>query len=223
MRRRAHSGKPVFQGVQCEIFCDARHGAGSRQKFSLANVAGAVTLARTVKERIPINLFAVTLACALAFGCASASNDPPVRILHKTVDLQIGEAQDVRLSGGTPVRVKLLNLREHRDDVNGAVRRAEVEVEVDGAVTNLISGTYHLPVTFGKVQIDCPVTKGYLEKAQGGNPWGLVKDARLRLWPAGSPWIAPHTFVYPARQRWFASYTQMANEPVYVDGGELPA
>jgi murein DD-endopeptidase MepM/ murein hydrolase activator NlpD len=33
----------------------------------------------------------------------------------------------------------------------------------------------------------------------------------------------PNTFVYPAKQRWFASYTQMANEPVYVDGGELPA
>jgi hypothetical protein len=73
------------------------------------------------------------------------------------------------------------------------------------------------------VQIDCPITKGYLEKSGGQNPWGLLKDARLRLWPAGSPWIARGSFVYPARQRWFANYTQMANEPVYVDGGDLPA
>jgi hypothetical protein len=35
--------------------------------------------------------------------------------------------------------------------------------------------------------------------------------------------LRPGTFVYPARQRWFASATQMANEPVYVDGGEEPA
>ena len=121
------------------------------------------------------------------------------------------------------MRVKLLNLEERHDDVNGAVRQAVVRVEVDGQVTNLTSGTYHLPVTLAGVQLDCPITKGYLEKSGGQNPWGLLKDARLRLWPAGSPWIARDTFVYPAKQRWFASFTQMANEPVYVDGGELPA
>src|SRR5205823_13601683 len=47
--------------------------------------------------------------------------------------------------------------------------------------------------------------------------------ARIRLWPAGSPWIDPTSFLYPARQRWFASSTQMANEPTYVDGGEQPS
>src|SRR6202171_1272587 len=30
------------------------------------------------------------------------------------------------------------------------------------------------------------------------------------------------TFRYPPRQRWFASATHMANEPVHVDGGENP-
>jgi hypothetical protein len=44
---------------------------------------------------------------------------------------------------------------------------------VDGEVTNLISGTYHLPVTLGAVQIDCPITKGYLEKAQVGTRGGF--------------------------------------------------
>ncbi len=127
------------------------------------------------------------------------------------------------LSDGKTVHVKLLDLQERHDEVNGAVRQAVVRVEVDGQVTNLTSGTYRLPATFGSVQIDCPITKGYLEKSAFHNPWGLLKDARLRLWPAGSPWIVPGTFVYPARQRWFASFTQMANEPVYVDGGDLPA
>jgi murein DD-endopeptidase MepM/ murein hydrolase activator NlpD len=178
---------------------------------------------RAVKERIPINWLAATLACLLAVGCASTGKASTDRILHRTVDLRIGEAQDVRLTDGTAVRVKLLKLQESRDDVNGAVRQAQVDVQVDGQVTYLTSGTYHLPVTLGKAQIDCPITKGYLEKSGGQNPWGLLKDARLRLWPAGSPWIAPNTFVYPARQRWFATYTQMANEPVYVDGGDLPA
>ncbi|MCA9132619.1 MAG: peptidoglycan DD-metalloendopeptidase family protein, partial [Planctomycetales bacterium] len=55
-----------------------------------------------------------------------------------------------------------------------------------------------------------------------GNPafWGLDKDARLRLWPASSPLVRPETFCYPVKQKWFATDTQMANDPVYVDGGE---
>jgi murein DD-endopeptidase MepM/ murein hydrolase activator NlpD len=52
--------------------------------------------------------------------------------------------------------------------------------------------------------------------------WGLEKDARLRLWPAEGPLIDVNTFMYPARQRWFATNTQMANEPSHVDGGEKP-
>lgn len=36
----------------------------------------------------------------------------------------------------------------------GEARRAEI----NGAVTNLVSATYHLPVTLAGVQIDCPWT-----------------------------------------------------------------
>jgi len=170
-----------------------------------------------------MNSFLATFACLLIVASGSIGQVPAPRIVHRTVDLRAGEAQDVALSDGKTVHVKLLDLQERHDEVNGAVRQAVVRVEVDAQVTNLTSGTYHLPVTFGSVQIDCPITKGCLEKSAGQNPWGLLKDARLRLWPAGSPWIFPGTFVYPARQRWFASCTQMANEPVYVDGGDLPA
>ena len=45
------------------------------------------------------------------------------------------------------------------------------------------------------------------------------------FWTQGntdSPLMNPGTFRYPAKQRWFASGTQMANEPVHVDGGEVP-
>ena len=168
-----------------------------------------------------MNLFAPACAGILMLAGACRGQTPASSIIHRTVDLRIGETEEVTLSDGLAVKVKLLGLEERCDEVNGAVRQAEVRVEVDGQATNLTSATYHLPVPLGRVQIDCPITKGYLRKS-GQNPWGLLKDARLRLWPAGSAWIAPGSFVYPAKQRWFASYTQMANEPVYVDGGELP-
>jgi murein DD-endopeptidase MepM/ murein hydrolase activator NlpD len=99
-------------------------------------------------------------------------------------------------------------------------------VEVAGAKVTLVSGNYRLPVQIAGVQIDCPVTKGYGQNASnavfGDVPWGLVKDARIRLWPAGSPLMNPGTFVYPAKQRWFASGTHMANEPCHVDGSDDP-
>jgi hypothetical protein len=146
---------------------------------------------------------------------------PEDLVLHQTVDLRVGEAADADLPGGKKIRIRLLDLQETVDEVKGAVRAAQVRIEVDGEATTLPTGTYHLPRTVAGVQVDCPITKGYLVKARK-NVWGLQKDARIRVWPAGSPWLPKGTFVYPAKQRWFATYTQMGNEPVYVDGGDLP-
>jgi len=143
--------------------------------------------------------------------------------LVTVADLDVGESQTVRLHDGSEGTIKLLDLKETRDEIRNAVRRAVVKVEVNGQTVSLVSSTYHLPIAAGGVQIDCPVTKGYLQKSRKENPWGLTKDARLRLWPAGSPWIKPDTFIYPVKQRWFASDTQMANVPVFVDGGEVPS
>lgn len=142
-----------------------------------------------------------------------------IKSLGQAVDLDVGETAEVTLSDGSRSRVKLVDLKEYRDDVCFAVRRAEVTVEVDGKTSQLISANYNVPQTVGKVQIDCPITKGNNEN---GTPsfWGLDKAARLRLWPAGSPLLAPDTFLYPVKQKWFASDTQMANEPVHVDGGD---
>lgn len=143
------------------------------------------------------------------------------------VDLSIGESQRVTLGNGKTVAVKLVDLDEERDTVRGAVRRAEVKIEVDGQPMTLASANYRLPQKIGSVRVDCPITGGYVRNSSkttaGMGPWGLAKDARIRVWPEAGPLIEPATFRYPARQRWFASSTQMANEPVYVDGGERPS
>jgi murein DD-endopeptidase MepM/ murein hydrolase activator NlpD len=174
-------------------------------------------------------LRSLALALVISVSVASAFAEQPqptITPLHRTVDLNVGEAQVVELANGKKVAVKLLDLQETRDSLRGAVRRAEVKVDVAGQTVSLVSANYRLPITVAGVQIDCPVTKGYVQNSTatvaGQNPWGLDKDARLRLWPAESPLINPGTFSYPAKQRWFASGTQMANEPVHVDGGERP-
>ena len=61
-----------------------------------------------------------------------------------------------------------------------------------------------MPIALGGVQIDCSITKGCVQPKQ--QSVGPGKDARLRLWPAGSPWIRPGTFLIPCTQRWFSSY-----------------
>ncbi len=165
-------------------------------------------------------LWSTILISMLVSGVALAQPGA-VKPLVRVVDLDVGETQTVVLCDGSSVRVKLVELNETRDDVCFAVRRAEVLVEVDGQTTSLVSGNYNLPRLVGNVKIDCSITQG--NNSNGDVKfWGLDKDARLRLWPANSPLINPGTFVYPVKQKWFATNTQMANEPVFVDGGERP-
>ncbi len=165
----------------------------------------------------------ITATCLIISTLTAQPPEPTRTPLVRTVDLDVGEQNDVELCDGSKATVKLIDLKEHRDSVRGAVRRAVATVEVNDERTELVAATYHLPTTIAGVRIDCAVTKGYTEASSKKNVWGLVKDARLRLWPAGSPLIDPDTFSCPAKLKWFASDTQMANVPVFVDGGEAPS
>ena len=55
-----------------------------------------------------------------------------------------------------------------------------------GAVSWRLVFFINLPIAAAGVQLDCPITGGYRSNS-GGDPWALEKDARIRLWPAGSP------------------------------------
>jgi len=139
--------------------------------------------------------------------------------LFRAVDIDVGATESVRLSDGKSATVKLLGISQVRDKARSAIREARAEVEINGSRATLSCGNYRLPVAVAGVQVDCPVTKAYYQNTDQDR-WGLVKDARLRLWPAGSPFMPAGSMVYPVRQRWFASRTQMGNEPTYVDAGE---
>lgn len=142
-------------------------------------------------------------------------------IPFRTIDLSKGERGELKLADGSVVNLRLLGVQHKRDSVCEAVRSAKVQVEVDGEMVELSSGNYNLPVAAGRYRIDCPVVFGYYELSDKDR-WGLEKHARFRLWPAkGSLW-GKGRFVYPVRQRWFATDTQMANEPCHVDAAEQP-
>jgi len=154
-------------------------------------------------------------ASARRFSNRAVAQQP----LFRAVDIDVGGTEQVQLPDSKRVTVKLLSISDTRDKARSAIREARAEVEINGSCATLSCGNYRLPVTLGEVQADCTVTKAYYQNTNRDH-WGLEKDARLRLWPAGSPFMPPGSMVYPVRQRWFASRTQMANEPTYVDGGE---
>lgn len=167
----------------------------------------------------------LTLLCSLLAALPAAMAElpsPTLEPLVRAVDLNQGETAEVTLCNDRTVEVTLLECESTRDPIRNAVRLARVRVRVEGEEVWLDAANYRLPVTVGEVQIDCPVTKAYVANSRS-NAWGLQKDARLRLWPADSPLLRPGTFVYPVKQRWFASATQMGNEPCYVDAAERPS
>lgn len=170
---------------------------------------------------VPFRVSLALTAALIASAALAEIPKPTIDPILRAVDLKVNEAVEVTLADGKVAHVKLLALNERVDTMASAVREAQVKVEVNGEVVTLTSANYNLPKTVGGVQIDCPITRGYNDNSSEDS-WGLEKDARLRLWPAGSPWTQPGTFVYPLKQRWFATMTQFSNEPTYVDGGDKP-
>ena len=158
--------------------------------------------------RVRLPIFAC-LILAMTSSNTLGGNSP----LFQVLDIDQGNTRVVALPNGERATIKLLSLRESRGEVWGEVYRAEVDVLVNGERATLVSGMYQLPVTVGGVQLDCPITGG-LKANSHIDHWALEKNARLRIWPKGSPWIRPGTFGYPVNQKWFASQTSYSNEPV---------
>ena len=127
----------------------------------------------------------LAVAVVICLCTPMLADDAVIEPLVAVIDLDVGQTQRVTLHDGSTATVTLVSLSEQRDSIRHAVRRAQVEVKVNGHPVTLVSSTYHLPTTVGDVQIYCPVTRGYLENSSKANAWGLARDARIRLWPGG--------------------------------------
>ncbi|MFO0953597.1 MAG: PKD domain-containing protein, partial [Isosphaeraceae bacterium] len=187
-----------------------RSDAAAKTRWLAAAAAGVDWVASDEYEEI-----------IAAFHAAEA-DAPTLAPWRAVADLSLGETARVTLRNGQAAEVRLEEVVVTTDPFRSAVREARVRLSVNGKSVTVSSGNYNLPVEAAGVQVDCPVVAGYNGNSTEDH-WGLEKAARVRVWPAKSEWIEPGTFVYPAKQRWLATLTQMANEPVYVDGGEVPA
>ncbi|MBN2314282.1 MAG: hypothetical protein JXM79_10155 [Sedimentisphaerales bacterium] len=167
----------------------------------------------SLKQWFSNGAFIVSVMIVTGFVTNCSAKEARIIPIRRVIDLNIGERQTITLSDGQRVKVLLIRLNEKVDTLSSAVRSAQAVVLIDGQKIVLDVANYHLPVTVGCVQVDCPVTKAYLWESRHTR-WKLQKDARLRFWPKGSPLLELGMFVYPLKQRLFANDTQMANDPV---------
>ncbi len=166
-----------------------------------------------------MNWFRIFLICCLVFVGLIELEAKPV-----TVDLAVGDSYTYELKTGEEKKVTVISCHDERDEFRNAVRKATVTVEVDGTQATLPVANYSMPQIVNGVKLDAPVIKAYLSNSGSPDVWDLAPDAdvRLRFWDPDQPLLEPGTFRYPVKQLWFASQTQMANEPTFVDGGEDP-
>ena len=138
-------------------------------------------------------------------------------------DLSIGECVEVELGDGPCKRVTLQAVGEPRGTARGAIRLPTIRVAVDRESAEVPAAMYHMPQVVNGLRIGCSVTRGVAEAVgRHRDVYALDKDARIRCWPPDGPLFGPAPLVYPAKQRWFASLTQMANERCFVNACEAP-
>jgi murein DD-endopeptidase MepM/ murein hydrolase activator NlpD len=159
---------------------------------------------------MPKLLYQILFFCMVVL--LPALKSPESGRLNVVTELNVGESTEIELITGEKVTLELLEINIVRDNPRNAVRAAHVKIAVNGEIVTIGAGNYNLPVTVGRIKIDCPVIKEHTVSSYYRHGYGLGGDARFRLWPEDSPFIQPGTFSYPLKQVWFASRMQSQNE-----------
>lgn len=137
-------------------------------------------------------------------------------------DLRVNESARLDPGDGRERVLTLREVREPKDAVRGVIREPSVVLDIDGEEVEIGAALYNLPRSVAEMRVDCAVTRGVAESiALNKDLYVLAGDARIRCWPATGFLFGPQPIVYPVRQRWFATMTQLGNERTYVDAGEL--
>ncbi|MBN1851462.1 MAG: peptidoglycan DD-metalloendopeptidase family protein [Pirellulales bacterium] len=122
--------------------------------------------------------------------------------------LDLGEICPFRLKDGTQKSIRLNGVKEDKDRVVGLVRRAEVEVEIDGNPVTLTSRPYAMPTEWEGLRIQVDTTSGWLD---------IPKRVQFSVWDATDPIVDTRLFGFPLPgYRLFSHGMQAYNEPVHL-------
>lgn len=127
---------------------------------------------------------------------------------QRVIGLNVGGSYTVQLRSGARRVIKLVAVEEHRDSLINLMRRAEVQVEIDGKPLALVCEPYTMPTETLGLRVLADSTAG----------WGnLPKAVQFSLWDAADPIVDTNRFGFPvSNYRLFSHPTQCYNEPVHV-------
>jgi murein DD-endopeptidase MepM/ murein hydrolase activator NlpD len=131
---------------------------------------------------------------------------------QQIVCLDIDETYSFRMKDGSARVIRLISAREIRDIVIGLVRRADVQVEIDGRRIRLVCAPYVMPSEIGGLRIQADTTAA----------WSPIrKRVQFSLWDAADPIVNTDSFRFPIRDyRLFSHGMQAYNEAVHLGLGD---
>jgi hypothetical protein len=158
------------------------------------------------------------IACLTALViCAGTVFADSSETLNKVIDkysqqeiicLDVNEQYLFRLNNGSKRVIRLLSVKEHSDSVVGMVRKAKVNVEVNGKLLNLTCAPYVMPTEFEGIRIQADTTSAWLS---------IPKKVQFSVWDASNPIIHIEQFGFPIRNYLLFSHGMQAyNEVVHL-------
>ena len=158
----------------------------------------------------------ITLLCTFAVTAQAASDDGSKALndairkysQQKIICLDVNEEYQFKLKDGSHRSIRLISVEEHRDSVIGKVRRAQVNVEVNGKLQHLVCAPYEMPTEIEGLRIQADTTSEWLS---------MPKRAQLSIWDASDPIVRTNQFGFPIRDYLLFSHGMQAyNEVVHL-------
>ena len=162
-------------------------------------------------------------ACLIALLiCAGTVLADRSETLNKVIDkysqqeiiyLDVNDEYQFKLKDGSKKAIRLISVEEYSDSVVGMVRKAKVNVEVNGKLLNLNCAPYVMPTEIEGVRIQADTTSAWLS---------IPKRVQFSVWDASNPIVHTDRFGFPIRNYLLFSHgIQSYNEVVHlgwVDG-----
>ncbi len=149
--------------------------------------------------------------------CAATALADRSETLNKVIDkysqqeiiyLDVNEEYQFELKDGSKRAIRLISVKEYSDSVVGMVRKARINVEVNGKLLNLTCAPYVMPTEIEGVRIQADTTSAWLS---------VPKRVQFSVWDASNPIVDADKFGFPICDYLLFSHgMQSYNEVVHL-------
>ena len=156
----------------------------------------------------------ILLLCTLSVVVQADSGDRSINETirkysqQQIVCLDVNEEYQFKLKDGSRRSIRLVSVEEHRDSVIGKIRRAQVNVEINGKLLPLTCAPYVMPTETDRIRIQADTTSGWVS---------IPRRAQFSIWDANDPIVRTDRFGFPIQDYLLFSHgMQSYNEVVHL-------